>query len=66
MFNHVAPKTTHQLQCSTAEERFGASYWQGCSPLIARGALLTAGQMLGALAWPWKGPLGESVCEHLL
>lgn len=24
-----------------------AAYWQGCGPLIARGALLTAGQMCG-------------------
>ncbi|CAJ1341887.1 unnamed protein product [Effrenium voratum] len=27
--------------------RFGPDYWQGCSPLIVRGALLTAGHMFG-------------------
>ena len=43
-------KQNDQLEMPETEERFGASYWQGCSPLIARGALLTAGQMLGTLA----------------
>ena len=33
---------------SRNQDRFVA-YWKGCSPLIVRGALLTAGQMFGTL-----------------
>ncbi|CAK9110619.1 unnamed protein product [Durusdinium trenchii] len=49
-------KTRQQAQRQFAAEgralleifpAFGPAYWQGCSPLIARGALLTAGQMFG-------------------
>ncbi|CAK9102491.1 Mitochondrial brown fat uncoupling protein 1 (UCP 1) (Solute carrier family 25 member 7) (Thermogenin) [Durusdinium trenchii] len=50
-------KTRQQAQRQFAAEgralleifpaKFGPAYWQGCSPLIARGALLTAGQMFG-------------------